>query len=64
MVVIVFWDVTPHILVDNCGGRWRQQVPWKCFTKFFRRTVGYTLFDHTRNEEIVEALTVETVNKK
>jgi len=24
-VVIVFWDVTLHILVDNCGGRWRQQ---------------------------------------
>jgi hypothetical protein len=26
-VVIVFWDVTLRKLVDNCGGRWRQQVP-------------------------------------
>jgi hypothetical protein len=31
--------------------------------KFFRRTAGYTLFDHNRNEEILE-LKVETYNKK
>jgi len=28
-------------------------------TKFFRRKVGYTLFGHTRNEEILEELKVE-----
>jgi len=28
-------------------------------TKFFRRTYGYTLFYHKRNEEILEELKVE-----
>ena len=32
--------------------------------KFFRRTARYTLFDHKRNEEILEELTVESVNQK
>jgi hypothetical protein len=31
--------------------------------KFFR-TVGYTLFDHKRNEEILEELKVEPVDEK
>jgi hypothetical protein len=31
-------------------------------TKFFRRRAGYTLFDYTRNEEILEDLKVEIVN--
>jgi hypothetical protein len=31
---------------------------------FFRRTPGYTLHDHRRNEEILEELTVEPVDKK
>jgi hypothetical protein len=29
--------------------------------KFFRKTVGYTLFDHEINEKIVKALKVETM---
>jgi hypothetical protein len=29
--------------------------------KFFRRTAGYTLFDHKVNEEILEELRVEPV---
>jgi hypothetical protein len=32
--------------------------------QFFRRTVSYTLFDHKRNEEIVEELKVEAVLEK
>jgi len=32
--------------------------------KFFRRTAGYTLFDHNRNEEILEELKIEPVNQK
>ena len=33
--------------------------------KFFRRRVGYyTLFDHKRNEEILEELKVEPVYEK
>jgi len=32
--------------------------------KFFRRTAGYTLYDHKRNEEILEELKVEPVDKK
>ena len=28
--------------------------------KFCRRTAGYTLFDHKRNEEILEELKVKT----
>ena len=32
--------------------------------KFFRRTAGYNLFDHKRNEEILEELKVETVDEK
>jgi hypothetical protein len=32
--------------------------------KFFRRTAGYTLFDHKRNEEILEDLKVEPVDQK
>ena len=31
---------------------------------FFRRTAGYTLFDHRRNEEILERLKVESVEEK
>jgi hypothetical protein len=31
---------------------------------FFRRTVGYTHFDHRRNEEILESLKVESVEEK
>jgi hypothetical protein len=31
--------------------------------KFFR-TAGYTLFDHKRNDEILEELKVEPVDKK
>jgi hypothetical protein len=31
---------------------------------FFRRTVCYALFDHKRNEEIVEELKVEPVDEK
>ena len=33
-----------------------------CYYK--RRTAGYTLFDHKRNEEILEELEVEPVDKK
>jgi len=32
--------------------------------KFFRRTAGYTLFDHKSNEEILEELKAETVDEK
>ena len=32
--------------------------------KFFRRTAGYTLFDHRRNEEILEEMKVEPFDKK
>jgi len=32
--------------------------------KFFRRTAGYTLFDHKGNEEILEELKAEPVFKK
>jgi hypothetical protein len=32
--------------------------------KFFRRTAGYTPFDHKRNEGILEELKVEPVDKK
>jgi hypothetical protein len=32
--------------------------------KFFRRTAGYTLFDHKRNEKIWEQLKVEPVDEK
>jgi hypothetical protein len=32
--------------------------------KIFRRTVGYTPFDHKRNEEILEALKIEPVGEK
>jgi hypothetical protein len=32
--------------------------------KFFRRTAGYALFDHKRNEEILEELKVEPVDEK
>jgi hypothetical protein len=31
---------------------------------FFRRTARYTLFDHKRNEEILEQLKVEPVDEK
>ena len=32
--------------------------------KFFRRGAGYTLFDHKRDEEILEELKVEPVDEK
>jgi hypothetical protein len=32
--------------------------------KIFRRTAACTLFDHKRNEEILEELKVEPVDKK
>jgi len=32
--------------------------------KFFRRRAGYTLFDHKRNEEILEKLKVKPVEEK
>jgi hypothetical protein len=32
--------------------------------KFFRRRVGYTLFDHKKNGEILEEMKVEPVNVK
>jgi len=32
--------------------------------KFFGRTVGYTLFDHRKNEEILEELKVEPAYQK
>ena len=32
--------------------------------KVFRWTAGYTIFDHKRNEEILEDLKVEPVDKK
>jgi hypothetical protein len=32
--------------------------------KFFRRTAGYTLFDHKINEKIFEGLNVEAVDEK
>jgi hypothetical protein len=32
--------------------------------KFFGRTAGYILFDHKKNEEILEELRVELVDKK
>jgi len=32
--------------------------------KFFRRTAGYTLSDHKRNEEILEELKVQPVDEK
>jgi hypothetical protein len=32
--------------------------------KFFRRTAGYTLFNHKRNKEILEELKLEPVDEK
>jgi hypothetical protein len=32
--------------------------------KFFRRTAGYSIFDHKSNEEILEEFTVEAVDEK
>jgi len=32
--------------------------------KCFRRIAGYTLFDHKRNEEILEELKIESVDEK
>jgi hypothetical protein len=32
--------------------------------KFFRRREGYILFDHERNDEILEELKVEPVDEK
>jgi hypothetical protein len=32
--------------------------------KFFRRTAGYTPFDHKRNEGILEEMKVEPVDEK
>jgi hypothetical protein len=32
--------------------------------KFFRRNAGHTLFDHRRNEEILEEVKVEPVDEK
>jgi len=32
--------------------------------KFFRRTAGYTLFNHKRKEEILEELKLEPVDEK
>ena len=32
--------------------------------KVFRKTAGYTRFDHKRNEEILEELIVEPVDEK
>lgn len=32
--------------------------------KFFRRTAGYTLLDHKRNEKILEKFKVEPVDEK
>jgi hypothetical protein len=32
--------------------------------KFFRRTAGYTLFDHQRNEEVLEEMKVKPVDEK
>jgi len=32
--------------------------------KFFRRTAGYILFNHKRNEEILEEMKVEPVDEK
>jgi hypothetical protein len=32
--------------------------------KFFRRTAGYSLLDHKRNEEILEELKVESADQK
>jgi hypothetical protein len=32
--------------------------------KYFTRTGGYSLFDHTRNKEILEGVKVEPVDEK
>jgi hypothetical protein len=32
--------------------------------KFFKITAGYTIFDHKKNEEILEELKIEEVDKK
>jgi hypothetical protein len=32
--------------------------------KFFKRTAGYTLFDHERKQEIFEGLKLEAVDEK
>jgi hypothetical protein len=32
--------------------------------KFFRRRAGYVVFDHRRNEEILEELKLEPVDEK
>jgi hypothetical protein len=40
-----------------------KQVP-SIQIKIFRRRAGYTLFDHKRNEEILEQMKVEPVNVK
>ena len=32
--------------------------------KIWRRTVEYTLFDHTRNDEILEEMKVEPIGEK
>jgi hypothetical protein len=32
--------------------------------KFFRRTIGYTLFDHKMNEGLLEELKIESADEK
>jgi len=32
--------------------------------KFFKRTAGYTIIDHKRNEAILEELRIDEVDKK
>ena len=59
-----FWFLLFLKLQNLDPSKKRVKNGWQIETKFFRRTAGYTLFDHTKNEEIVEALTVEPVNKK
>jgi hypothetical protein len=39
-------------------------APFSLCTGLFRRTAGYTLSDHKRNEEILEELKVEPVDEK
>ena len=41
----------------------RQKILTLIDTKFFRRTAGYTLFDHTRSDRISEELKVEPVDE-
>jgi hypothetical protein len=41
----------------------KEQLP-SIEMKFFRRTIGYTLFDHKMNEGLLKELKVQPIDKK